>query len=153
METKISTNEKLIRKAARGLIGSTLTDSELEVFAIALLTDNSFSTKLANAILAFLEGDTKKLPNSKDLEFNSFSKELVSEIKRKRLSKATFAKAVQEFSPSLAKKLRPELMSMDEMIEIFCKESPIEKQSALKDFISNGNSSDPYLLRILSKKQ
>lgn len=153
MEHKNSNYEKLVRKATRGLIGSSLTDSELQALAIGLITNNDLPSALANGIMSFVETDHKTWPDQNDAEASNYPQALISEIKRKRLSKATFANAALEFSPNLAKKLKPDSMTMDEMVKLFYKETSTEKQIALKDFISNGNSQDPYLFKILSKRR
>lgn len=152
MKTSNSINENIIKKAIRGLIGSALTDNELEILAISLLTDNNSSAKLAGAILAFIEINSSKDASLKNKEINNFADQLAFELKRKRLSKAAFAKAAIEFSPNIKNKINPNSMDMKSMINIFCKETTQEKQSAFKDYISYGNSSDPYLIKILNKK-
>jgi len=152
LETTKSSLDKIIRKAARGLIGSTLSDEELENLAQALIFDSKFTFELSNSIAAFLNQKS----NADEFPDNNFPSQwiddLLSEIKRKRLSKAYVLAAVKEYSPKIGKQLDPLNMSMEQMIRIFCEKSSTETQSSFMNYISNGNSSDQYLTHILNKK-
>ncbi len=152
METTKSSLDKIVRKAARGLIGSSLSDAELEVLTQALIFDSKFAIELSNSIAVFLNQKSNEDESFKKNLSTTWISELLSEIKRKRLSKAYILSAISEYSPKIARQLDPINMSMEQMIRFFYEKSSMETQSSFMNYISNGNSSDQYLVHILNKR-
>ena len=143
--------KQLAIKAARGLIGSSLTTQELEKIAYEMIEDDGFIQYTSTMILKFLNAEQDcSHENSKDFEIYT---DLSTLVKRKRLSKSEFVNVILQFNEKLGKRLNPNQMTMDEIIITYQEFATHGEQVAVINYISLGKSTDPYLSKMLDKRR
>ena len=151
MNPLMKNKKQLAIKAARGLIGSSLTTQELEKIAYEMIEDDGFIQYTSTMILKFLNAEQDcSHENSKDFEIYT---DLSTLVKRKRLSKSEFVNVILQFNEKLGKRLNPNQMTMDEIIITYQEFATQGEQVAVFNYISLGKSTDPYLSKMLDKRR
>lgn len=151
MNPPMKNKKQLAIKAARGLIGSSLTTQELEQIANEINSNEEFIQNLSSTIIRFLhaEQETSHQTSKEPGVYIDF----LTLVKRKRLSKSEFVNAISQFNDKAGKRLNPNQMTMDEIILAYQNLATPGEQTAVYNYISLGKSTDPYLSKMLDRRR
>lgn len=156
MRIHAKTQSKLIRILSSALLQSSLSDEELREISNALAEDPHLLRQIAWVVKAYVDEVAQlRLPSEvfNVHHPNSLIDELVSEIKRRRLSKHQLLNTISTLVPDLAKTVHLERTTASEIVSTFMSQANESAKAQFINWLRLPPNTDAYLNGILKQNE